>query len=211
MPRPTKCRGICFLPYLLSHNKDMAPPSKLALANEAELQTLYQELNALYFDNVLPGCRITWTRRLTRAAGNIEVRKKTIKLSIPLLIEAFEDNSLFAPEFIICGVACDGPQSALREILKHEMIHLWLHERGLPSGHTGEFRAKARAIGQPRTRHSIPLPPPRRGWLYTCAVCGHEFARRRRYGRAVACGPCCKVHNRGAFDARFKLRGKRII
>lgn len=181
------------------------------LPDESALQTLYQELNQLYFDNALPTCRITWTRRLTQAAANIHVKNRSIKLSIPLLVEAFQNNSLFAPEFIICGVTCNTPESALREILKHEMIHLWLHESGLPSGHTGEFRAKAREIGQPKTRHCIPLPPPRRGWLYTCAACGHEFARRRRYGHAVACGRCCKTHNKGAFDARFKLRGKRIV
>ena len=178
--------------------------------DEATLQALYQELNGLYFDNVLPACRIVWTRQLTRAAGNIHVKKRIIKLSVPLLVDTFTSDSLFASEHIICGVACESSQSALREILKHEMIHLWLHERGLPSGHTGEFRTKARSIGQPRTRHSLPLPPPRCGWLYTCATCGQQFARRRRYGRAVACKPCCRTHNKGAFDARFKLRGKRI-
>lgn len=182
----------------------------MPLPSEAALQALYQELNELYFGNALPVCRIMWTRRLTRAAGNIAVKKRIIKLSVPLLVEAFKNDSQFTPEFVICGVACASPQSALREILKHEMIHLWLHESGLPSGHTAEFRAKARAIGQPRTRHSIALPPPRSGWLYTCAMCGQEFTRRRRYGCAVACKTCCRTHNQGAFDARFKLRGKRI-
>ncbi len=180
------------------------------IMDEATLQALYSELNGLYFENILPPCRILWSRRLTRAAGNIEVRRKVINLSVPLLIETYRGDSLFAPQFVICGVVCDSQQSALREILKHEMIHLWLHERGLPSGHTAEFRAKARAIGQPKTRHAIDLPRPQRGWLYTCGHCGHEFTRRRRYGRAIACGACCKKHNGGTFDARFKLRGKRI-
>lgn len=182
----------------------MTPP------DSAALQDLFTELNELYFEGTLPPCRVVWSRRLTRAAGNIEVRRKVIKLSVPLLLKAFDSESLFGPTYKICGVACDNRESALREILKHEMIHLWLHERGLPSGHTAEFRAKARAIGQPHTRHAITLPMPRRGWLYCCTHCGHEFARRRRYGRAVACGPCCKKHNGGTFDVRFKLRGKRI-
>lgn len=180
------------------------------MTSEATLQALYSELNALYFENMLPPCRILWSRRLTRAAGNIEVRRRVIKLSVPLLIESFHNDSLFTPQFVICGVSCDSRDSALREILKHEMIHLWLHEQNLPSGHTAEFRAKARALGQPKTRHGIALPPPRRGWLYSCGYCGHEFTRRRRYGRPVACGPCCKKHNGGTFDAQFKLRGKRI-
>lgn len=180
------------------------------LFSEAALQELYGELNALYFEGLLPPCRIVWSRRLTRAAGNIDVRRRVMKLSVPLLVEAFESDSLFARQFLICGVACESSPSALREILKHEMIHLWLHEQNLPSGHTKEFRAKARAIGQPKTRHAIDLPRPRRGWLYSCAHCGHEFTRRRRYGRAVACGPCCKKHNKGRFDERFKLRGQRL-
>ena len=94
------------------------------LISEATLQALYGELNGLYFENILPPCRIVWSRRLTRAAGNIEVRRKVINLSVPLLIESYRGDSLFAPQFVICGVVCDSQQSALREILKHEMIHL---------------------------------------------------------------------------------------
>ena len=180
------------------------------LTDGVALAALYDDLNQRYFDGVLPPCRLVWSRRLTRTAGTIDVRRKIIKLSVPLLVESFQNGTLFGPTFQICGVACDSQDAALREILKHEMIHLWLHVRGRPSGHTGEFRDKARAIGQPRTRHAIALPAPKRGWLYACAHCGHEFTRRRRYGRAVACGSCCKAHNGGKFDERFKLKGKRL-
>jgi predicted SprT family Zn-dependent metalloprotease len=133
-----------------------------------------------------------------------------MKLSYPLLVEAFEPQGLFAPEFEICGVRCDSSQRAIEEIIKHEMIHLWLHERGLPSGHTSEFRAKARQMGQPKTRHQIESPKPRSGWEYSCSVCKSTFIRRKRFGRPVACAACCKKFNRGKFDARFKLRGRRI-
>lgn len=175
------------------------------------LQSLYAELNTLYFDDTLPPCRIAWSRQLTRTAGNIDVKKPAIKLSIPLLIDAYRTDSLFAPEYKVCGVTCDEPATALREILKHEMIHLWLHVQGLPSGHTAAFRAKARAIGQPRTRHNIALPEPRSGWVYTCPVCRSQFPRRRRYGRPVACSTCCKRFNGGQFHDRFKLRGRRVV
>lgn len=176
----------------------------------AALQSLYQELNAAHFDGILPPCRIAWSRQLTRTAGNIDVKDRSIKLSVPLLREAFHTDSLFAPEYVVCGVACADAPGALREILKHEMIHLWLHVCGLPSGHTAAFRAKARAIGQPHTRHDIALPAPRAGWIYTCACCGAEFPRRRRYGRPTACARCCKRFNGGQYDARFKLRGRRV-
>jgi hypothetical protein len=178
--------------------------------SSSSLTALYDEINHHYFDGILPPCSIRWSRQLTTTAGNIDVHKRLIKLSVPLLVEAFQSRTLFGPEYKVCGVVCDNPEDATREILKHEMIHLWLHVRGLPSGHTVEFRAKARAIGQPQTRHSIALPAPKRGWVYHCAHCKSEFTRRRRYGRPVACLRCCKRYGNGKYDERFKLRGRRI-
>lgn len=174
------------------------------------LLRLYQQLNHQYFEATLPHCPIIWSRQLTRAAGNIDVRAPKMKLSYPLLVEAFEPKGLFPPEFDICGVRCDSSLKAIEEIVKHEMIHLWLHVRGLPSGHTAEFRAKARQMGQPKTRHQIEPPKPRNGWEYTCVTCNTSFTRRRRFGRSVACAACCKEFNNGKFDARFKLRGKKL-
>lgn len=174
------------------------------------LQELYASLNTQYFEGALPQCRIQWSRQLTRAAGNIDVRARLIKLSAPILEEAFIRDGLFGPEYLVCGVRCGDSQSAIREILKHEMIHLWLHEQKLPSGHTLQFRDKARDMGQPETRHDIALPPRKSGWEYTCPHCRVTFIRRRRYGRAVACGKCCDQWSNGRFDARFKLKGRRL-
>lgn len=180
-----------------------------SLFDHAQLQELYAQFNAQYFDAILPPCEIRWSRQLTRAAGNINVRTRVIKLSHPILIEAFQNGTLFPIEYSVCGVICSSAEEATHEILKHEMIHLWLHVQGLPSGHTHAFRQKARAIGQPKTRHGIALPTPKNGWIYSCNFCGHEFSRRRKYGRAVACASCCKSLGDGKFDARFKLRGRR--
>ncbi len=182
----------------------------MSLLDSAALQTLYHKLNTQHFDALLPPCDIRWSRRLTRAAGNISVRERVIKLSQPILVDAFRPTSLFPIEYSVCGVLCSTKEDATREILKHEMIHLWLFVQGLPSGHTAQFRHKARQIGQPRTRHEIALPAPKSGWMYACSRCGHEFSRRRRYSRAVACARCCQTWNKGQFDARFKLRGRRI-
>lgn len=181
------------------------------LTDSDALQSLYDELNSHYFEAILPPCEIRWSRKLTRAAGNINVRERVIKLSQPILLEAWQNRSLFAAEYLVCGVSCVDTNHATREILKHEMIHLWLFVRGLPSGHTREFRRKAREIGQPKTRHNIALPAPKNGWIYRCDACLHEFPRRRKYGRAVACAGCCKTFARGQFDARFRLRGRRIV
>jgi hypothetical protein len=175
-----------------------------------ELQKLYQSFNTEFFEGALPPCKIVWSRALTRAAGNIDVRARVIKLSTPLLREAFIPTQLFPPAFCVCGIHCDNCEAAIREILKHEMIHLWLFEKQMPHGHTREFRAKARELGQAKTRHEIAVPPRTSGWEYSCAQCGASFSRRRRYGRAVACGKCCDEFCNGKFDARFKLKGKRL-
>ena len=176
-----------------------------------ELKSLYGELNNRYFEGILPPCEIKWSRRLTRAAGTIDVRARVIKLSVPLLVDAYQTDSLFGASFEVCGLICESPAEALREILKHEMIHLWLHVQGKPCGHTAEFRQKAHEVGQPKTRHGIDLPRPRTGWLYTCGQCGRETLRRRRTSRAMACGICCRQFNRGKYDERFKLKGRRIV
>src|SRR4028118_1562587 len=181
-----------------------------SFVSSAALQHLYAELNTRYFDNTLPPCEVKWSRQLTRAAGNIQVQRRVIKLSEPILVEAFRADSLFSREYSVCGVCCASSDEAVREILKHEMIHLWLHVQNLPSGHTAEFRAKARSLGQPRTRHEIALPTPKAGWIYSCIHCRSEFPRRRRYGRTVACARCCKQFNGGKFHERFRLRGRRV-
>jgi ribosomal protein L37AE/L43A len=181
-----------------------------AIMSNSDVQQLYAELNTLHFEGVLPPCRIVWSRQLTRAAGNIQVKARIIKLSIPLLLEAFSSASLFPREYLVCGVRCDNAETAVREILKHEMIHLWLFVRGLPHGHTAAFRAKARSLGQTKIRHEIEVPTPKSGYLYSCPNCAREYSRRRRYGRARACGPCCKAFNGGAYHERFKLRGRKI-
>jgi len=166
------------------------------------LLAIYDSLDTEFFGAYLPSCSIKWSRRLTRAAGNIRVQTRLITLSVPLLYDVWHEGASFE----VCGVSCDSPEKALVEILKHEMIHLWLHMGGMPCGHTREFRQKARQIGQPKTRHGIALPVPKVGWIYECGACGAHLFRRRRFGRKVSCGRCA----RGRYDEAFRLRGRKI-
>ena len=171
-----------------------------------DLQVLWARLDARYFGASLGACRIEWSRRLSRSAGNIDVRQRLVKLSVPLLLDAFADGQAH----IVVGVRCASSQEAAEEILKHEMIHLWLFQNGLPCGHTPEFRRKAREIGQLKTRHDIARPLPKSGWVYSCARCQAQVVRRKKFGRARACARCCRQFSGGKFDERFVLRGKRI-
>lgn len=172
---------------------------------------LYQSLNEKYFEGELPVCEIVWSRRLRRTAGSIDVRARLIKLSVPILNDAFLPEKNPGAGYVVCGVLCRTREAALYEILKHEMIHLWLFERGLPCGHTREFRVKAREMGQSDIRHQIAVPPARSGWKYFCPVCRASFIRVRRFSRAVACMKCCRAFNGGEFHQRFKLRRERIV
>jgi hypothetical protein len=46
--------------------------------------------------------------------------------------------------------------------------------------------------------------------VYKCRQCQRDFPRARRIMRAVACLACCRAHNGGEFDARFRLKLVRL-
>jgi SprT protein len=76
--------------------------------------------------------------------------------------------------------------------------------------HGAEWRLACRDLGiggEPRC-HALPFPVARRvrRFLYRCPNCRSAFPRVHRIRRAVACLACCREHNRGNFDARFRLR-----
>lgn len=173
--------------------------------DQPALLNLYRSLNDQYFEGDLPLCKITWSSRLTHTGGHISPDRRLITLSRPLLLEKFKQVTLFPPEFEVCGVLCTSSDEAIREVMKHEMIHFWLHLQRLPYGHNSLFRAKARSLGQSSIRHLI-TPTSRAGDLiYRCPGCGGEITRRRAPRRPIACLSCCRRHNRGKFDQRFQL------
>jgi predicted SprT family Zn-dependent metalloprotease len=55
--------------------------------------------------------------------------------------------------------------------------------------------------------HTLPFPVERRlrRYHYACPNCHRAFPRVRRIRRVIACLACCRKHNRGRFDARFRL------
>jgi hypothetical protein len=56
--------------------------------------------------------------------------------------------------------------------------------------------------------HNLPFPMRTYAarFVYRCPNCRQEFPRVRRVRRAVACLACCRKHNGGEFDPRFRLR-----
>ncbi len=97
--------------------------------------------------------------------------------------------------------------------LRHELAHLlaqWRVGRRRIAPHGVEWRRACRDLGiaDEARCHNLPFATkvyaPR--YVYRCPNCNEEFPRVRRIRRAIACLACCRVHNRGQFDPRFRLK-----
>ncbi len=135
--------------------------------------------------------RVEWNSRLKTAAGRADYRQKLISLN-PRLSEH---------------------PAEIDRTLRHELAHLLAQFRAgrrriLPHGE--EWREACRDLGIKGERrcHNLPFPVRRyvARFVYRCPNCRQEFPRVRRVRRAVACLACCRAHNGGEFDARFRLR-----
>lgn len=108
---------------------------------------------------------------------------------------------------------CEFGIGEIENTLRHELAHLVAQFRAgrrLIAPHGVEWRkacADLGIAGEPRC-HSIPLPrrrvPPR--LLYRCPSCRLEIRRVHPFRRVVACRPCCRAHNGGKYDDKFRLR-----
>jgi predicted SprT family Zn-dependent metalloprotease len=164
------------------------PPSTDAVA----LQFLARELlRAHGAARIAAEVQVQWNARLKSCAGRADYRNKLISLN-PRLHE-------HPPE--------------IDRTLRHELAHLLAQFRAgrrriLPHGQ--EWRAACHDLGiaDEKRCHNLPFPISQRArrFLYKCPGCQRDFARVRRIRRAIACLACCRAHNRGDFDPRFKLR-----
>jgi predicted SprT family Zn-dependent metalloprotease len=96
--------------------------------------------------------------------------------------------------------------------LKHELAHLIAYERAgrrRIEPHGAQWRKACADLGIPdeSARHTLPLPRTKqtRRLTYACPSCGHEIPRVHKFKRPTACLACCRAHNRGKFDPRFRL------
>jgi predicted SprT family Zn-dependent metalloprotease len=162
--------------------------------NEAEalplLRAHYDRINAEKFDRLLPpDYEIAFNPLLRRLTGRITYSQRLIEIA--------------TFHFREYGYA-DAVQT-----LEHEMLHLYLHTLGKPSGHNALFKAAARDLGI-RVFHANPYPQnraPRHRYLYECPSCQRMVFRKRPQDRhAIACGVCCRELAGGVWDARFTLQ-----
>lgn len=99
----------------------------------------------------------------------------------------------------------------------HELAHLVAYERAgnrRIRPHGPEWRRACCDLGIPgeRVGHNLPLPSRtlRRKWRYFCPSCWVSVERVRRMRGHTACYACCRKHNRGEYDDRFRFVEKRI-
>src|SRR5262249_11430445 len=151
----------------------------------ARLEEHYRLANTQKFDGVLPErYRIELNPFLRRLTGRITYRTRLIEISL-------------------FHVRQYGFDDAVRT-LEHEMLHLYLHTLGRPSGHNTLYKEMAFALGI-RVFHDNPYPrnaPPRHRHLYECPACQRMVFRRRLGSSLLACGVCCRNEANGAWDQR---------
>jgi len=155
------------------------------------LQTARELLRAQGADRTARELRVEWNSRLKTAAGRADYCQKLISLN-PQLFEH---------------------PTEIDRTLRHELAHILAqfragHRRFLPHG--AEWRQACRDLGiaDEKRCHNLPFPAQTYAarFIYRCPNCRQEFPRVRRVRRAVACLSCCRKHNGGEFDARFRLK-----
>ncbi|MDB6147035.1 MAG: hypothetical protein JWO45_699 [Spartobacteria bacterium] len=165
------------------------PPSGPDAALTSRAEELLRDAGA---GAIAGSVRVEWRSRMRSCAGRADYHANRISLN-PRLHE-------------------HGPNEIDRT-LRHELAHLLAQFRArrkriLPHGPQWRAACHDLGIGDEKRCHDLPFPTRRRAqrYVYQCPNCHRNFPRVRRIWRAIACLACCRTHNRGNFDSRFRLR-----
>jgi SprT protein len=148
-------------------------------------------LRALGATKLAGEVRVEWNSRLKTAAGRADYRQKLISLN-PRVSEY---------------------PTEIDRTLRHELAHILAQFRAgrrriPPHGTDWQQACVDLGIADEKRCHNLPFPA--RTYtaqvIYRCPNCRQEFPRVRRVRRAVACLACCRKHNGGGFDPRFRLK-----
>jgi predicted SprT family Zn-dependent metalloprotease len=155
---------------------------------ETEARQLLRSLGA---DRIAKELRVEWNSRLKTAAGRAVYREKVISLN-PRLIAHPEE---------------------IDRTLRHELAHILAKFRAgrrriSPHGSEWQQACVALGIAGEKRYHTLPFPAKRYAprFIYRCPNCRRDFPRVRRIKRPVACLACCRAHNGGEFNVRFRLK-----
>lgn len=163
------------------------PPGRDAVL-EAEARRILQAIGAAKLARCVS---VEWNARLRSAAGRAVYRDRLVSLN-PKLQEH--------------------GQAEIDRTLRHELAHLLAQSRvgrRRIAPHGPEWRQACHdlGIGDEQRCHTLPFPTSShaRRLLYRCPNCATNFPRVRRIRRSIACLSCCRKHNRGQYDRRFRL------
>ena len=160
---------------------------------DVDLETTARELLRAHGANrVGRQIRVEWNSRLKTAAGRADYRQRLISLNPRLVAH---------PEEI---------DRTLRHELAHFLAQFREKSRRQISPHGAEWQQACRDLGIPGEKrcHTLPFPAKRYAprFIYRCPNCRRDFPRVRKMRRDVACLTCCRAHNGGEFDVRFRLK-----
>ena len=134
---------------------------------------------------------VRWNTRMRSTAGTAFPAKALVNLN-PRLREFGDDE--------------------IDRTLRHELAHLLAHHRAGRrhiAPHGPEWRKACVELGlRDETRcHDLPLPRRKlnKRHRYQCPRCGVEIARVKPMRRKSACFACCRAHNGGRYDERFRF------
>src|SRR5207245_2500647 len=156
---------------------------------ESKSRQLLRELGAVKLAREV---RVEWNPRLKTAAGRADSHEKLISLNPRLVDHGAEE---------------------IDRTLRHELAHLLAQfrvgrRRIAPHGSEWREACSDLDIADEGRFHILPLAsksfPPR--FIYVCPSCNEKFPRVRSIRRAIACLACCRKHNGGDFDPRFRLQ-----
>ena len=148
-------------------------------------------LRTLGAEQIAGDLRVEWNPRFKTAAGRADYREKLISLNPRLLEYSIE----------------------IDRTLRHELAHILAQFRAgrrkiSPHGVEWQQACIDLGIANEKRCHNLPFPARTLAarFVYRCPNCRKEFPRVRRLRRTVACLACCRKHNGGEFDPRFRLK-----
>jgi predicted SprT family Zn-dependent metalloprotease len=134
---------------------------------------------------------VGWNSRMRTTAGIAIASRREIWLN-PALRDISEDE--------------------VEKTLLHELAHLLAqhrHGRRRIAPHGAEWRQACIDLGIPdeKRTHQLPFVGRRmkRRYRLRCPGCGHSHERVRRPRGRIACLACCRIHNGGRYDERFRF------
>jgi len=159
---------------------------------DAGLETEARELlRSLGAKRIATEICVEWNPRLKTAAGRADYRHKLISLN-PRLVEH---------------------PAEIDRTLRHEIAHILAQFRAgrrriSPHGPEWQHACRDLGIADEKRCHTLPFPATRYAprFIYRCPNCRRNFLRLRKIKRTVACLACCRAHNGGEFDVRFRLK-----